>query len=300
MIIKDILILLDNQHYEYVFKGDENTDVNGFASLQMCEPGKITWVKQQENYNKLERKDGVTLAVVQDGVSVDIPNQIITPASKEVFFAVLHHFWGRKRNYGFIGEGSVISNEAIIDSTVTIGYNCSIVGNIKIGANTLIENNVVIQGDVVIGERCHIQSHAVIGIDGYGYSKDQETGKKTMVEHFGGVKIGNDVFVGSHVNIARGTIDDTMISDGVKICPSTHIGHNTFIGENASIICANLFGSTWIGKDAYIVDSTIQNQSSVGERTVIGMGSVVTKPISDNIIAYGIPAKPIRNNDSNL
>ena len=73
-----------------------------------------------------------------------------------------------------------------------------------------------------------------------------------------------------------------------------------YVGANATLICSKLFGSVETGSEAYIVSSTIQNQSKVGANTVIGMGSVVTKPIPDNVVAYGIPAKVIKENDTDL
>lgn len=300
MKLKIITDWLEESGYEFSFKGDYNSEVSGFAALDSCGDGKITWIKKRENYEKLSDPSVVTTAVIQEGTELEIPNQIISANSKEMFFAILHHFWGEEKQKGFVGQGTYISKEAVIDPTVYIGYNCSIVGNIRIGADTVIENNAVIQGNVTIGERCHIQSGAVIGIDGCGYTKDPVTGKKTMIEHFGGVRIGNDVFIASHVNIARGTIDDTVISDGVKISPCTLVGHNNFIGENVTVISSNLFGSVKIGKDSYIVASTIQNQSEIGEHTVIGMGSVVTKSIGDDLIALGTPAKALKKNDSDL
>ena len=286
--------------YEFDFHGNGEEDVKGFCSLNKAECNKLVWIKNQPKYDAAtERIKSVNIAVVQTEVSTEIPNVIISSKSKELYFAILHQFWGAKNKPG-IGEGTVTLGNVMIDPTASIGCNCSIIGNITIGANTVIENNIVITGNVSIGDNCHIQSLTVIGIDGFGYTKNQNTGEKTMVEHFGGVKIGNDVFIGSHVNIARGTIDDTVIEDGVKIAPSTHVGHNNHVGANATLICSKLFGSVETGSEAYIVSSTIQNQSKVGANTVIGMGSVVTKPIPDNVVAYGIPAKVIKENDTDL
>lgn len=300
MNIGDILIWLDSQNYEYEFSGDESAPVEGFSSLSRYKADTISWVKDEQYYTKLGRPTDITCAVVQDRVSVDFKNIIRTKKSKELFFAILRNYWGSSSETGHIGKGTVISEEAIIAPSVSIGCNCTIVGNVQISAYTVIENNVVIQGNVRIGRKCHIQSGAVIGIDGYGYSLNTETGKKEMVMHFGGVEIGDEVFIGSHVNIARGTIDDTVIKSGVKIAPSTHIGHNNVIEENTSLICSNLYGSVQVGQDSYITASTIENQVKIGNHTVIGMGSVVTKPIEDNVIAFGIPAKVIRKNDSSL
>ena len=72
------------------------------------------------------------------------------------------------------------------------------------------------------------------------------------------------------------------------------------MGDNATIICSKLYGSAKIGQNSYITDATVANQMIVGDNTVIGMGSLITKPIPSNVIAYGLPAKVIRENDSEL
>lgn len=303
MIVQEILNWLSETGHKFTFRGDGSTEIGGFSSLDNYRPGTITWAKKEENYIRYkESVDAIipTLIIQQSGIHTDALCTLTTDSSKEVFFAILHRFWGGEIKNGGIGEGTVISGNVQVSGDVTIGCNCTICGDIEIGENSVIEHNVVIQGNVRIGRNCHIQSGAVIGIDGFGYSQDVDTKKKTMVEHFGGVSIGNDVFIGSHVNIARGTIDDTVIGDGTKIAPSTHIGHNNQIGEDAAIICSTLYGSVRVGSRAYITDSTVQNQLTVGCDTVVGMGSLVTKNIEDDVIAYGVPARAIRKNASML
>jgi maltose O-acetyltransferase len=50
-----------------------------------------------------------------------------------------------------------------------------------------------------------------------------------------------------------------------------------------------------IGDGATIgMGSNILNQVKIGKNTVIGAGSVVTKDIPDNVVAYGNPCKIIR------
>lgn len=55
-----------------------------------------------------------------------------------------------------------------------------------------------------------------------------------------------------------------------------------------------------IGDGSYITASRIENQITIGKNTVVGMGSVVKKSLDDNIIAYGIPAKEVKKNNSGL
>lgn len=300
MRLEKIIGWLEKSEYDYIFNGDDQTEIDSFSSLKNYKDNSFTWIKKEEVYNSMGRPDDIACAVVQKGITVDFENVIFTENSKEVFFAILHVFWGKKRKEGFTGEGTVISENVVIDPTVVIGCGCSIIGDVRIGEHTIIEHNVVIQGSVKIGANCYIQSGTVIGIDGFGYSKNADTGEKRMVEHFGGVIIGNNVFIGSHVNIARGTIDDTVIGNGVKIAPSTHIGHNNVIGDNATIICSLLYGSVKAGAGSYITASTVQNQIEIGEYAVIGMGSIVTKAIDDHVIAYGIPAKAVKRNNNEL
>lgn len=211
-------------------------------------------------------------------------------------FLIIKHFWGETQSEeGCIGEGTVIGKDVRIGKRVSIGCNCSIRGDVRIGNDTRIGDNVVIKNKVTIGDGCEIQSLTVIGEDGYGYYED-ECHVKTMIEHFGGVVIGDDVFIGSHTNIARGTIDDTVIGKGTKIAPSTHIGHNNRIGAHSAVVCSKLYGSVETGENVYITSSVIRNQLKVGSNAIVGMGSVVTRDVADNKVVIGAPAKAVREN----
>lgn len=300
MKVEDILNWLDSEGYNHSFEGERNVEIGGFSSLSHYVENTITWMKDEKSYRSSGRVERISCAVVKSGMKTKCLAAIETENPKEVFFAILQHFWGEKRIEGSVGAGTVISDEAVIDPTAVIGCNCSIVGDVTVGAHTVIEHNVVIQGRVRIGDNCYIQSGAVIGIAGFGFSKDAKTKRRTRVEHFGGVEIGDDVFIASHVNVERGTIDDTVIASGVKIAPSTLIAHNNVIGEDTIIISSALYGSVKVGARSYIAASTIENQMTVGDDTVIGMGSVVNRPIGDGVIAYGMPARVIRENDSDL
>lgn len=290
MIIKiaDIENWLINEGIEYSIYGEKNNCICGFSSVKNYKEGTVTWMKNNDYANDSEHS--ISLCIVQKDIKCKAKTIIETPNSKRVFFGIIEQFFEKKEEENKIGFGTYIGSNVKIGNNVNIGSNCSIDGNIEIGDGTRIGNNVSIVNNVKIGKNCNIQSLVVIGEDGFGYSED-ENHIKTMVKHHGGVEIGDNVFVGSHVNIARGTIDNTIIQDGVKIAPSTHIGHNSFIGNNATIICAWIFGSARIEDNAYIVSSVVRNQCSVGKNTLVGMGSVVTKSLPENVVAIGIPAK---------
>lgn len=293
--ISDIVEYLEQEQLDFRVIGDINMKIVGFSSISKYTDGTITWIKNKENLCKVIGK--ITACVVQEGVDVSCPVQIVSKESKAVFFAILEHFFdNQEQNAKMIGEYTYIGPNVILGENVRIGNNCSISGQVNIGKDTVISDNVVIRNKVTIGEKCHIQALSVIGEDGFSYTEDADH-NKTMVKHHGGVQIGNNVFIGTHVNIARGTIDDTCISDGVKIAPSTHIGHNNQIGKNTTVICTQSYGSVEMGENAYVVGSILRNQCKIGHDTIIGMGSVVTKDVEAGKVAMGTPAKVVRDNN---
>lgn len=291
----EILNWLTKQGYEYKFTGDSRTEIESFSALANYKDKSLTWIKKEENYDALNRPQHISCAVIQSGINVDFENAIITDNSKEVFFAILHEFWGEKKKEGNIGEGTVISDKVVIDPTVTIGCNCSIVGDIVIGAHTVIENNIVIQGNVSIGKDCIIHSGTVIGVDGFGYCFDGN-GMIWKAEHFGGVEIGNAVEIGANTCIDRGTIDNTIIGDHSKIDNLVHIAHNAYIGKSVCIVAgAVLCGSVKVKDGAYVAPGGIvKNQIEIGSNGFVGLGAVVTRAVENNEVVIGVPAKPIR------
>ncbi len=295
MIIHEILTWLNQNGYDYSFTGNKQYDVSGFASLNMCTENDITWVKKREIYDTSDNSSNVQVAVVQKGLELAIPNQIIAHNSKEVFFAILHHFWGKETQYGFRGTGTFISSEVQIDESVYIGHNCTIIGNIRIGANTIIENNVSISNDVTMGTDCLIHSGVVIGADGFGFAFGED-GLPIKVEHFGGVTIGNRVEIGANTCIDRGTIDRTIIQDDVKIDNLVHIAHNVILKQGAVVVAgAIICGSAQLGENSYVAPGGIvKNQLIIGNSALVGLGAVVTKPVDKSSVVAGIPAKEIR------
>lgn len=76
------------------------------------------------------------------------------------------------------------------------------------------------------------------------------------------------------------------------------INHDQTIGNNVLIAGSVSLAGKSIGDNTVIADgASIGFKVSIGKNCIIGDGAVVTKDIGDNIIAYGNPAKVIRDND---
>lgn len=275
---------------------DNAVMVEGFSSLDYYRDGTLTWIKSAGRWKDKEAVGKqIALCIVQEGVDIPLPNQIICKNSKQVFFMLIEHFFGVEEEEEPIGKNTVIGPHVKLGRNVRIGHNCSITGDVVIGDDTVISDNVVIKNKVCIGKRCTIQALTMIGEDGFG-AYEEENHRKVMIKHYGGVTIGDDVFLSSHVDIERGTIDDTYIGDGTKVAPCTLIAHNTRVEKDAVLICSHLYGSVHVGGNSWVVGSIVKNQCSIGDNTMVGIGSAVLRNIGDDKVAVGIPAKVIRDN----
>ena len=292
--ISDILAYLQDKQVDYTFIGNPEIELNGFSSLSHYKQGSFTWVKKQNSIPKEFDTSQIVLAIVSDDVCGNFQNTISTNRSKFAFFSAIDKFFTNQSDSinAPIGQFTYISQNVKLGNNVKIGHHCVLDGDITIGDNTIIWHNVTIINRVTIGENTEIQSGCCIGHDGFGYSED-ENHIKTMVKHYGGIIIGDRVFLANNTKVCRGTLDDTIIENGVKIDAFTEVGHNCHIEENAGLAYGcKLGGSVHICKNAYLSAATIINQCVIGENAFVGMGANVLKDVPANITVVGNPAKP--------
>lgn len=111
--------------------------------------------------------------------------------------------------------------------------------------------------------------------------------------------------VGKYVSIGEGTyanmnltlIDDWKITIGknvligpnVTICTTGHPVHPAHRGDGMYSFPVTIGDNVWIGGNVFILPGV-----TIGENSVIGAGSIVTKDIPANVIAVGNPCKVVR------
>lgn len=157
-----------------------------------------------------------------------------------------------------IGANSAIGDFTVVMAGVEIGEDCQIYPqvylghNVQIGSGVKIFPGVRIYHDCVVGDHCIIHANAVIGSDGFGYSRN-EAGEYTKIAQIGNVVLENHVEVGAHTTIDRATMGSTRIRQGAKLDNLIQIAHNVDIGENTAIAAqAGVAGSSRIGKNVLI------------------------------------------------
>jgi acetyltransferase-like isoleucine patch superfamily enzyme len=124
----------------------------------------------------------------------------------------------------------------------------------EIGDETKIGAFVEIQKNATVGRHCKISSHTFI---------------------CEGVMIEDNVFVGHSVAFINDTYPRSTTAEGQLQTEADWKVEKTVVKKGASI------GS----------GSTILSKVTIGENSIIGAGSVVTRDIPPNSIAYGNPAR---------
>ncbi len=137
--------------------------------------------------------------------------------------------------------------------------------------------------------------------------KTSEIGEGTTVWQFsvilGSARIGKNCNINCHTFIENDVVlgDNVTVKSGVYLWDGISVGDNVFIGPNVTFTndryprsksYPESFQRTIIKIGASIgANATILGGIVIGEWSLIGAGSVVTKPVPDFAIVYGNPAR---------
>ena len=198
-----------------------------------------------------------------------------------------------------IGAHTVIGEHATIGVDTALETNCHIGDRVQIGAQCRIKSNVTIYPGTKIGDRAVIHAGVVLGSDGFGYVRDETTGKYHQFPQIGSLEIGDDFEIGANSTVDRGALDRTVIGHGVKIDNLVHVGHNVEIGDNVVIAAqTGISGSAVIEKNVIVAGQVgIADHVRVEEGAILGAqcGVPSNKVIrGKGILFWGTPARPIK------
>ncbi len=290
------------------FNGPD-VEITGVSDLESQNENTIAYAENKKNLELLALSQ-VAAIITLKGMEVNEKPYITVDNPKIAFSKVLEIFspYKKYKNQVYpnvyieksakIGENvSVLPFTNIMDNAeigegTTIYSQVFIGKNVKIGNGCLIKAGVKIDDETEIGDRVIIHHNAVIGGDGFSYI--QKDGENIKISHIGKIIIGDDVEIGACVTVDRAMIGATVISKGVKVDNLVQIAHNVKIGENTIVISqTGIAGSSTIGKNCILTGQVgIADHAKIGNNVVVlAQSGVDSKPVEDNKILFGSPAR---------
>jgi UDP-3-O-[3-hydroxymyristoyl] glucosamine N-acyltransferase len=298
--------------------GDGEVMVSNFASLQSAAEGDLVFVEDQKNLAlALDSKASAVIAgEFSETKSASKPLLICEQPRLAFARAAQLLKQGEHREAGVhpsavvpssvrAGKNISIGAHVVLGECVHIGDNTqigagSVIGtNVRLGKNCEICPKVTIYSGVRVGDRVIVHAGAVLGSDGFGYVRDEKTGRYEKFPQIGRLEIEDDVEIGANATIDRGALDVTRIGRGTKIDNLVHVAHNVQIGNDVVIAAqTGLSGSAVVEKNVVIGGQVgIADHVRIEEGAILGAQSgIPSKKIirGKGIVFWGTPARPIR------
>ena len=187
-----------------------------------------------------------------------------------------------------IDARAVVSADARVHETASVGPYAIIGPNVEIGARTRVEGHAFIKGPTTIGENNHIFQFASIGDDPQDKKYRDEPTR---------LVIGNGNTIREYCTINRGTVQDqgiTRIGDDNWLMAYTHIAHDCVVG-NHTIFANNASIAGHVRVDDYAIlggFTAVHQFCRLGVNSFCSLFSAVTKDVPAYVTVSGQPAEP--------
>ncbi len=299
-------------------QGDANTPVTGVAPIADARPGDLAFYSTEQNSAAFKILPLAVLENTRASVILIQPEMVkhapkgatllITESPRGNIVKILGEIYREKPRFGishdailargiyfrnkrsiYVGQFATIERGAVIEADVKIYPGAYIGPNVVIGRGTIVHHNAHIV-NTTIGADCVIHSGAVIGKDGFGYTR--QNGKNIFIPHTGRVILGDRVSVGANTCIDRGAMTDTRVGNGTKIDNLCQIAHGVVIGNECFLASGvGLAGGTVIGDRALLGGHVgVSNGVHIGNDAEVGAQSGVFRNIPDGERHIGYPA----------
>lgn len=301
-------------------QGDASTPVRGVAPIAEARPGQLAFYSTEQNsaafkilpISVLENTRASVILLQPDQVShaptgatlliTDSPRGNIVKILGELYreptrygisrrATVARGVFFRARRTAYVGQYATIESGAVIERDVKIYPGAYIGRNVTLGRGTIVQTGAHIE-NATIGADCIIHAGAVIGKDGFGYTRQE--GHNVFIPHTGRVILGDRVSVGANTCIDRGALTDTRVGDGTKIDNLCQIAHGVVIGAECFLASGcGLAGGVVVGNRALLAGHVgIANGVKIGDDAEVGANSGVMRDVPAGERYMGYPAGP--------
>lgn len=288
----------------YSLKDIVISSVNG---LKDAKTGDLSFISNDPNYLKYLDNTQVSILIctrtlyetknlTQEAIILhENPYFLFDQIIRKLFPEKRSYCNSQPKNYS-AGENLIIEEGVRIGQNVIIGHDCYIGANSVIGDNVILGNNVSIYPNVtimysIIGNNVTIASNTAIGQRGYGYVKYQNC--HNPIHHIGRIIIEDNVEIHAQVSLDRGSLGDTIISQGTKIGTLATVGHNVQIGQhNLLLPMSGIAGSAMLKNWVTIAaQSGVLGHITIEDHAILLAKSFASKNLKAHSISFGSPAK---------
>jgi bifunctional UDP-N-acetylglucosamine pyrophosphorylase / glucosamine-1-phosphate N-acetyltransferase len=246
--------------------------INGHQALSLIEA-----VKNNNAKGEYYLTDIVEIASAkgQSVVAVEVDETLVLGVNTRVELAVCEQLWQQRRRKELMLGG--VSMQA--PDTIYLSH------------DTEMESEVTLEPNIFFGPGVHVSKgatiHAFCHIEGAHLGENAEIGPFARLRP--GAELGEGSKVGNFCEVKK-----AKIGKGAKVNHLTYIG-DADVGEKANIgagtITCNYDGfnkfKTIIGEGAFIgSNSSLVAPVSIGAGAIIAAGSVITKDVPDDAIAF--------------
>jgi UDP-3-O-[3-hydroxymyristoyl] glucosamine N-acyltransferase len=293
--------------------GGADRQIEGVAPLASAGSGELGFLADRRYLPALEGSEAAALLVgeeLAEAVTSDPRPRLVLSdphgalrALLEFFFPPVHrepviHPTAVVADSARLGTGVhvgpyvVVEEEVEVDDDVTLGAHVVVGAGARIGRESLLHPHVVVYPGTLLGARVILHSGVSVGVDGFGYTF--EGGRHRKVPQVGGCILEDDVEIGAHTTVDRGSIGLTRVGKGTKLDNLVQLGHNVEVGRHAVFAAqVGVAGSTRIG-DGVMAGG----QVGIGGHLTVGSGARlagqagVTGDVASGETVMGMPARP--------
>ena len=292
-------------------RGDAAVQVSGVATLRGARAGELSFLANPR-YRKQLAATRASAVVLAPEDAPHCPVAVLVAANPYACYAhAARLLVPQAAPVPGIHPTAVVSPEARIDASATIaahcvveagavigprvylGPRCLIGAAVSIGADSRLLAAVTVLAAARIGRRVVLHPGVVIGSDGFGMAWDDDHWEQ--VPQLGSVRIADDVDIGAKTTVDRGSLDDTVIEEGVKIDNQVQVAHNVVIGAHTAIAgCVGISGSARIGSHCALAGGVgVVGHLEICDHVQVTGMSMVTRSIREpGIYSAGTPLMP--------
>ena len=289
-------------------EGDGDREIAGVEGIERAGPDQLTFVANPK-YASLVATTRAGAILLEPGFP-PVPHTatLRTPNPYHAFAEAIRLFYRAPAYTAGVHSTAVIHPSAVLGPGTHVGPYAVIEADVVIGENSVILSHCVIYQGAVIGHRFFAHAHAmvrefctigddvtlqngaIVGADGFGFSKQE--GQWSKIVQSGVAVLGDRVEVQSNACVDRASIGETRIGDGTKIDNLVQVGHGSSIGSD-TLLCAQagLAGSTEVGNRVILAGQVgVAGHCRVGNDVVATAQTGIPGDVADGSMVSGYPA----------